>query len=77
MRLSARLVAATAVVGLLAGVPVAANAAARTKPGAVQVAQLSAAASGPSGVPAKGSYLYDADTAMLRMRSLPAGQATD
>jgi D-alanyl-D-alanine carboxypeptidase (penicillin-binding protein 5/6) len=33
-RLSARLVAATAVVGLLAGVPVAANAAARTKPGA-------------------------------------------
>jgi serine-type D-Ala-D-Ala carboxypeptidase (penicillin-binding protein 5/6) len=66
MRLTARLVAATAVVGLLGGVPVAANAAARTKPGAVHVAQATKAApaaSGPSGVAAKGSYLYDADTA--------------
>jgi hypothetical protein len=61
MRLSARLVVAAA--GLLAGVPVATNAAARTKPGTVRVAQVSAG--------------FGAKTTMLRMRSLPAGQATD
>lgn len=65
MRLSARLIAATAATGLLGGVPVAASAASapRTKPGAVQVAQVSPAAAGPSGIAAKGSYLYDLDKA--------------
>ncbi|MDN3354495.1 serine hydrolase [Actinomadura sp. DC4] len=61
MRLSARLIAATAVAGLLAGVPVAASATARTKAGTVKVAP--AAASAPAGIAAKGAYLYDADTA--------------
>jgi D-alanyl-D-alanine carboxypeptidase (penicillin-binding protein 5/6) len=69
MRLSARVIAATAVAGVLAGVPVAASALApsHAKPvartAALQAAPVAQAASGPSGVAAKGSYLYDADTA--------------
>lgn len=78
MRLSDRLVAASAVVGLLGAVPLAANAApARTRPAArtaaapmaaraaraAQAAQAAQATPGPSGIAAKGAYLYDADTA--------------
>jgi len=66
MRLSVRLVAASAVVGLLGAVPLAANAApARTRPAARTAAapMTVRAASGPSGIAAKGAYLYDADTA--------------
>jgi D-alanyl-D-alanine carboxypeptidase (penicillin-binding protein 5/6) len=55
MRLSARLTAAAAVGGLLGAVPLtAANATAPAREGAVY------AQSGPSGITAKGAYLYDA-----------------
>ncbi|WP_329248409.1 D-alanyl-D-alanine carboxypeptidase [Actinoallomurus sp. NBC_01490] len=68
MRLSARLIVAVAVAGLLGAVPVTAGAAspariglaARTTPAGPVTP---AAASGPSGVAAKGAYLYDMDTA--------------
>jgi serine-type D-Ala-D-Ala carboxypeptidase (penicillin-binding protein 5/6) len=71
MRLSVRLIAAGAVAGLLGAVPVAASAegpvrtklAARTTPAAPATASISKAASAPSGIAAKGTYLYDAGTA--------------
>jgi D-alanyl-D-alanine carboxypeptidase (penicillin-binding protein 5/6) len=63
MRISARVIVATAAAGLLAGVPVAASATARSgaKPAAVRAASVAAApaASAPSGIAAKGAYLYD------------------
>ncbi|GLY81550.1 D-alanyl-D-alanine carboxypeptidase family protein [Actinoallomurus iriomotensis] len=71
MRLSARLIATGVVAGLLGVVPVAAEAAspaqsrlvARTTPAGPVTPAITTAASGPSGVSAKGAYLYDMDTA--------------
>jgi serine-type D-Ala-D-Ala carboxypeptidase (penicillin-binding protein 5/6) len=60
MRLSSRLAAASVLVGLLGAVPLTASAApART----VTAPVAAQAASAPSGIAAKGAYLYDADAA--------------
>lgn len=68
MRISARLIAAGATAGLLGVVPVAASAAAPAQATPVATApitarQVTAAASAPSGISAKGAYLYDSGTA--------------
>lgn len=66
MRLSTRLISVAAVTGLLGGAAVAASAVApaRTPVTHPVVRPVAAqAASAPSGIAAKGAYLYDADTA--------------
>jgi serine-type D-Ala-D-Ala carboxypeptidase (penicillin-binding protein 5/6) len=71
MRLKTRLIAAGSAAGLLGAVPVGADVAspahtrlvARTTPARATDAAYTPAASGPSGVAAKGAYLYDLDAA--------------
>jgi D-alanyl-D-alanine carboxypeptidase (penicillin-binding protein 5/6) len=64
MRLSVRLTGTAAVAVLLAAAPVTAGASPRTATApTVAPVMRTAAASGPSGIAAKGAYLYDAGTA--------------